>query len=60
MPRFLQIVVTNEILHGTDVMCEFFGDNWLQVLGPAELAQIYQRVRHQLHPIVPLLDMFKS
>ncbi len=35
-------------------------DNWLQVLGPAELAQIDQRVRHQLHPIVPLLDTFKS
>jgi hypothetical protein len=32
----------------------------LQVLGPAELAQIDQRVRHQLHPIVPLLDTFKS
>src|SRR5438132_5464007 len=24
--------------------------NWLQVLGPAELAQIDQRARHQLHP----------
>jgi len=34
--------------------------NWLQVLGPAELAQIDQRIRHQLHPIVPLLDTFKS
>jgi len=32
----------------------------LQVLGTAELAQIDQRVRHQLHPIVPLLDTFKS
>jgi hypothetical protein len=37
-----------------------FSINWLQVLGPAELAQIDQRVRHQLHPIVPLLDTFKS
>jgi hypothetical protein len=35
-------------------------DNWLQVLGTAELAQIHQCVRHQLHPIVPLLDTFKS
>ena len=34
--------------------------NWLQVLGPAERAQIDQRVRHQLHPIVPLLDTFKT
>ena len=34
--------------------------NWLQVLGTAELAQIDQRVRHQLHAIVPLLDAFKA
>ncbi len=34
--------------------------NWLRVLGTAELAQIDQRVRHQLHAIVPLLDAFKS
>ena len=34
--------------------------NWLQVLRPAECSQIDQRVRHQLHPIVPLLDTFKS
>jgi hypothetical protein len=32
----------------------------LQVLGTAELAQIHQRVRHQLHPVVPLLDAFKT
>jgi hypothetical protein len=37
-----------------------FSINWLQVLGSAELAQIDQRVRHQLHPIVPLLSTFKS
>jgi hypothetical protein len=35
-------------------------DNWLRVLGPAELAQIDQRVCQQLHPIVPPLDTFKS
>jgi len=35
-------------------------DNWLQVLGTTELSQINQRVRHQLHAIVPLLDAFKS
>jgi hypothetical protein len=34
--------------------------NWLRVLGTAELAQIDQRVCQQLHPIVPLLDAFKS
>src|SRR6266849_5743987 len=36
------------------------GFNWLQVLGATELAQIDQRVRHQFHAIVPLLDTFKS
>jgi hypothetical protein len=35
-------------------------DNWLQVLGATELAQIDQRVRHQFHAIVPLLDTFKA
>ena len=35
-------------------------DNWLQVLGTAERSQVDQRVRHQLHPIVPLLDTFKA
>jgi hypothetical protein len=34
--------------------------NWLQVLGPAELARIDQRVCQQLHAIMPLLDTFKS
>ena len=34
--------------------------NWLRVLGPAELAQIDQRVCQQLHPIMPLLEAFKS
>ena len=34
--------------------------NWLQVLGATELAQIDQRVRHQFHAIVPLLDTFKA
>src|SRR6058998_55381 len=33
--------------------------NWLQVLGTAELAQIHQRIRHQLHAIVSLLNVFK-
>jgi len=34
--------------------------NWLRVSGTAELTQIDQRVRHQLHAIVPLLDAFKA
>jgi hypothetical protein len=34
--------------------------NWLRVLGSAELAQIDQRVGHQLHAIMPLLDTFKA
>jgi hypothetical protein len=34
--------------------------NWLQVLDTTELAQIDQRVRHQFHAIVPLLDAFKA
>jgi hypothetical protein len=34
--------------------------NWLQVLGPAELAQIDQRVCQHLRAIMPLLDTFKS
>jgi hypothetical protein len=37
-----------------------FTPKWLQVLGAAECSQIHQRVRHQLHAIVPLLDAFKS
>jgi DNA invertase Pin-like site-specific DNA recombinase len=34
-------------------------DNWLQVLGTAERSQVDQRVRHQLHPVVALLEAFK-
>ena len=34
--------------------------NWLQVLGTAELAQVYQCVCQQLHAIMPLLYTFKS
>ena len=34
--------------------------NWLQVLGTTERSQIHQRVRQQLHAIVPLLDAFKA
>src|SRR5256885_15313811 len=34
--------------------------NWLRVLDTAERAQVDQRVRQQLHAIVPLLDTFKA
>ena len=33
---------------------------WLQVLYTAERSQVDQRIRHQLHPIVSLLDAFKA
>jgi hypothetical protein len=32
----------------------------LRVLGTAERSQVDQRIRQQLHPIVPLLDTFKT
>src|SRR5262245_40054212 len=34
--------------------------NWLQVLGGAETPHIDQGVRQPLHPIVPLLNVFKT
>ena len=34
--------------------------NWLRVLGTAERSQVDQRIHPQLHPIVPLLDAFKT
>jgi len=37
-----------------------FTNNWLRVLDTAELSQVDQRIRQQLHAIVPLLDAFKS
>jgi IS1 family transposase len=38
----------------------FLKFNWLQVLGIAELTQINQCVRYQLHAIMSLLDVFKT
>jgi hypothetical protein len=37
-----------------------YGINWLQVSGAAERPQIHQRVRQQLHAIVPRLDACKA
>ena len=34
--------------------------NWLQVLGTTETPHIDQGVRHQLHPIVALLDVLET
>jgi hypothetical protein len=34
--------------------------NWLRVLETAEGSQVDHRIRHQLHPIVSLLDTFKT
>jgi hypothetical protein len=33
--------------------------NWLRVLGAAEMPDIDQGVRHQLHAVVPTLEMLK-
>ena len=34
--------------------------NWLRVLDTAESSQVDQRVGHQLHAIMPLLDTFET
>ena len=34
--------------------------NWLRVSDTAECSQVDQRIGHQLHAIVPLLDAFKA
>jgi hypothetical protein len=34
--------------------------NWLRVLDTAKGAQVDQRVCHQLHTVMPLLDTFKA
>src|SRR5437899_2711101 len=34
--------------------------NWLRVSDTTERSQVDQRIGHQLHAIVPLLDTFKS
>src|SRR2546427_507632 len=38
----------------------FLPHNWLRALDTAERPQIDQGICHQLHPIVSLLDAFKS
>src|SRR5215467_10762213 len=50
--------ITNCVAAAADVFVHPL--NWLQVSGTAERSQVDQRVRHQLHAIVPLLDTFKS
>ena len=34
--------------------------NWLRVLDTAECSQVHQRVRQQLHAVMPLLDALKA
>jgi hypothetical protein len=33
--------------------------NWLRVLGAAEMSDIDHCVGHQLHPVMPTLEMLK-
>ena len=49
----------NVLLVNALLLILFLSDNWLRVLGTTERSQVDQRVRHQLHAIVPLLDTFK-
>src|SRR5262245_46273576 len=49
------IGVTTRTVRGT-----FFSSNWLRVLDTTERSQVDQRIGHQLHAIVPLLNTFKS
>jgi hypothetical protein len=39
---------------------QVIGKNWLRVSDTAERSQVDQRICHQLHAIVPLLDTFKA
>ena len=34
--------------------------NWLRVLGTTEIPQIDQRIRHQFHPVMTLLDVLET
>jgi hypothetical protein len=34
--------------------------SWLRVLGTTETPQIDQRIRHQFHPVVALLDVLET
>jgi hypothetical protein len=47
-------------LYTTAAVLSAIDINWLQVLGIAELTQINQCVRYQLHAIMSLLDVFKT
>jgi len=45
---------------GTNARLMHLPINWLRVLDTAERSQIDQGICHQLHPIMSLLDAFKS
>jgi hypothetical protein len=53
-------VRTNELLSRLRAAAPNDTLNWLRVSDTAERSQVDQRIRHQLHAIVPLLDTFKS
>ena len=42
------------------VFADFLRAKWLRVLATTERTQVNQRIRHQLHPIVSLLNTFKA
>jgi hypothetical protein len=51
-----------QILHGNTACTHLrhLTNNWLRVSDTAERSQVDQRIGHQLHAIMPLLDAFKS
>jgi hypothetical protein len=51
----------NAAIHALRLRVErTFACKWLRVSDTAERSQVDQRVGHQLHPVVPLLDTFKA
>src|SRR5271155_1566853 len=41
-------------------MFRSYSYNWLRVSCSAKMPEVDKRVRHQLHAVVPLLDVFES
>ena len=59
IPTLAMLYPWEKLALGRAVALQFVGNKWLRVLDTAKRSQVDQRVRHQLHPIVPLLDAFK-
>jgi hypothetical protein len=51
---------TCDVAHGHQQLALFHAYSWLRVSGTTERSQIDQRVRHQLHTVVPLLFELKA